>query len=69
MDSYWFSAIADWLVNLSVGWFAAGILFLFINKPRNLSKKRNHWQLTANFLLSMLSLTLAAQIKRSLGVL
>jgi hypothetical protein len=66
MDKFLFITIADWLINLSGSWFAVAIIVPpLAKKPPKLSLIL----LTGNLILGILSLSLAAQIKRSLGVL
>ena len=60
------SIISEWLVNLSAGWFAAAFIVPTTIKR---SVKVNVWLLTANTLLCIISLFIAVEIRRYLGVL
>lgn len=67
MDQFLFASIADWLINLSAGWFAAAVIVPALSEksPARIS----WWLLTGNLLLAILSLLFATQIRRSLGVI
>lgn len=67
MDVFWLSASSEWLINLSAGWFAAGVII--IGKKPGKSTKYRSLQLTGNFILAILSIAFAVEIKRYLGVL
>lgn len=65
MDSYWLSGFSDWLINLSAGWFAGALVVPVIGKK---PPKKNLWLLTLNIFFAILTLLVAVEIKRFLGV-
>ena len=66
MNQFWLASIADWLLNLSAGWFAAAIVVPTLSER---SVRINWWLLTVNLLLAILSLLFAIHIREILGVL
>ena len=65
MDIFWLTAFSEWLINLSAGWFAAGVIIT--GKKLGKSTQYRNLQLTGNFILAILSLAFAVEIKRYLG--
>jgi hypothetical protein len=66
MDEFLLAGVADWLVNLSAGWFAAA----FIVSATGRRSTRIRWGLlTYNLIIAIVTLLEAIQLRRSLGVL
>ncbi len=60
MNSVWWLALADWLINLSAGWSAAGLAVIVTSRE---FRKINLWLLTSNLLFAILSLVLAVKLR------